>query len=125
MGAWQRVASVLGFNLGIETMQLIVVAAILPSLILLSRTPAYSFFRLIGALSAGFVSLGWIVERAFGAYATTGIATDSARRQRANLWARRIAKVTRRLFQAEPMPDLQVPRRVPKTRTADPLQVLR
>jgi predicted small secreted protein len=37
-------------------------------------------------------------------YASTGIATDSARRQRANLWARRIAKVTRRLFQAEPMP---------------------
>jgi radical SAM superfamily enzyme YgiQ (UPF0313 family) len=58
-------------------------------------------------------------------YATTGIATDSARRQPANLWARRIARVTRRLFQAEPMPDLQVPRRVPNTRTADPLQVLR
>ena len=55
----------------------------------------------------------------------TGIATDSARRERANLWARRIAKVTRRLFQAKPMPDLQVPRRVPNTRTADPLQVLR
>ncbi len=33
-------------------------------------------------------------------YASTGIATDSARRERATLWARRIAKVTRRLFQA-------------------------
>jgi len=42
-------------------------------------------------------------------YASTGIATDSARRERATLWARRIAKMTRRLFQASPMPDLQVP----------------
>jgi len=42
-------------------------------------------------------------------YASTGIATDSARRQRANAWARRIAKITRHLFEADPMPDLQVP----------------
>jgi HupE / UreJ protein len=76
VGAWQRVASVLGFNLGIETMQLIVVAAILPSLILLSRTPAYSFFRLIGALFAGFASLGWIVERAFGADYSVDLVVD-------------------------------------------------
>ena len=66
VGAWQRIASVLGFNLGIETMQLIVVAAILPSLIILSLTPAYSSFRFIGALFAGFASLGWIVERTCG-----------------------------------------------------------
>ena len=39
-------------------------------------------------------------------YASTGIATDSARRQRATLSARRIAKVTRRLFQASPMPGI-------------------
>ena len=56
-------------------------------------------------------------------YARTGIATDSARRERATLWARRIAKVTRRLFQAKPMPDLQVPRRGPAT-SPDPLRVL-
>jgi len=43
-------------------------------------------------------------------YASTGIATDSARRERANWWARRIAKVTRHLFKASPMPELQVPR---------------
>ncbi len=65
VGAWQRIASILGFNLGIETMQLIVVAAILPSLIILSRTPAYTVFRFTGALFAGFASLGWIIERLF------------------------------------------------------------
>lgn len=42
-------------------------------------------------------------------YASTGIATDSARRQRANDWARWIAKWTRKLFHANPMPDLQSP----------------
>lgn len=42
-------------------------------------------------------------------YASTGISTDSARRTRASLLARWIAKPCRRLFQARPMPDLQVP----------------
>jgi radical SAM superfamily enzyme YgiQ (UPF0313 family) len=56
-------------------------------------------------------------------YARTGIATDSARRERATLWARRIAKITRRLFQAKPMPDLQVPRRRTAARP-DPLRIL-
>jgi len=42
-------------------------------------------------------------------YASTGIATDSARRNRANRWARLLAKPCRRLFQAKRMPDLQMP----------------
>ena len=42
-------------------------------------------------------------------YASTGIATDSARKSRANRWARWIAKPCRRLFQAKPMPELRVP----------------
>ncbi|HUF89262.1 MAG TPA: radical SAM protein [Gemmatimonadota bacterium] len=43
-------------------------------------------------------------------YANTGIATDSARVNRSASWARWIAKPCRRLFQAAPMPALQVPR---------------
>ena len=42
-------------------------------------------------------------------YANTGIATDSARVDRASRWARWIARPCRRLFAASPMPDLQVP----------------
>jgi radical SAM superfamily enzyme YgiQ (UPF0313 family) len=42
-------------------------------------------------------------------YANTGIATDSARMQRANRWARAIAVPCQRLFSGQPMPDLQVP----------------
>jgi|SRR5688572_111758 len=43
-------------------------------------------------------------------YANTGIATDSARVNRANQWARLIAKPCRRLFTAKPLPALQRPR---------------
>jgi hypothetical protein len=68
LGRWERVSGVLAFNLGIETMQMIVVGVTLPSLILLSRSRAYSFLRLGGALFAGFASLGWIAERLFGVH---------------------------------------------------------
>jgi radical SAM superfamily enzyme YgiQ (UPF0313 family) len=44
-------------------------------------------------------------------YASTGIATDSARRNRASAWARWLAVPCRKLFQARPMPGLEVPRR--------------
>jgi len=42
-------------------------------------------------------------------YANTGIATDSARVNRAARWARLMVKPCRRLFAGTPMPDLQVP----------------
>ena len=41
LGRWERLLSILGFNLGIEAMQLMVVAAVLPSLLLLSRSRGY------------------------------------------------------------------------------------
>jgi hypothetical protein len=66
LGRWERVASILGFNLGIETMQLVVLALTMPSLVLLSRTRSYSGFRIGGALFAEFASLGWIAERLLG-----------------------------------------------------------
>ena len=47
-------------------------------------------------------------------YANTGIATDSARVERSARRARWLARVARRLFIAQPMPDLQEPR-VPDT----------
>lgn len=59
-------------------------------------------------------------------YASTGITTDSARRSNANQWARLLAKPTLRLFQAKPMPELQVPRRAPMEQvvSVSPLKVL-
>jgi hypothetical protein len=63
LARWERVAGILSFNLGIETMQIAVVAAILPSLLLMSRTRAYPFLRIVGAFCAGVASMGWIAER--------------------------------------------------------------
>ena len=65
LGRWDRIAGILAFNLGIETMQMVVVAAILPSLMLMSRTRGYTILRISGAVFAGFASAGWIVERLF------------------------------------------------------------
>jgi HupE / UreJ protein len=65
LGHWQRVGGIAAFNLGIETMQTLVVAALLPSLLLMSRTHEYTFFRAGGAVLAAVASLGWIVERLF------------------------------------------------------------
>lgn len=47
-------------------------------------------------------------------YAKTGISTDSARRNRAALWARMLAKPTLKLFQGKPMPGLAMPTPVAK-----------
>lgn len=51
-------------------------------------------------------------------YASTGIATDSARRNRANTWGRWIAKPASKLFQGKPMPELQAPARTDRAEAA-------
>jgi hypothetical protein len=42
-------------------------------------------------------------------YAGTGISSDSARRKKAKSWARWIARQTRKVFRANPMPELTHP----------------
>ena len=63
LGWVERLTGILAFNLGIETMQLLVVAAALPSLILMSHTAAYPYLRVPAAVFAALASLGWITER--------------------------------------------------------------
>ena len=58
--------SILGFNLGIELMQLFVIILTIPWLMLLSRTPAYKTVRLIGAVLAGIAATAWVIERVTG-----------------------------------------------------------
>jgi len=74
---WERVAGLLGFNLGIETMQLMVVVATLTSLLLLRRTPAYAVVRNAGALFACFASIGWISERMLNLHNSVDAIVDS------------------------------------------------
>jgi hypothetical protein len=77
LGGWVRVAGIFGFNLGIETMQLIVVAAIMPSLVLMSQTRTYSFLRIAGALFAAFAAAGWISERLLGVHNSVDVIVDN------------------------------------------------
>jgi hypothetical protein len=80
LGRWERVASILAFNLGIETMQLLVIAATMPSLVLLSRTRAYSVLRVGGASFAGLASVGWIAERLLNQHTPVDFVVDTMAR---------------------------------------------
>lgn len=59
----QMAVSLLGFNLGIETVQLLVVALTIPWLLLLARTPLYPRVQMVGAVLALLAALGWLGER--------------------------------------------------------------
>jgi hypothetical protein len=63
LAPWQMTLSILGFNIGIELMQLFVIALIVPWLILLSRSAIYKGVRIAGALFAGIAALAWMMER--------------------------------------------------------------
>jgi hypothetical protein len=63
LARWDRVAGILSFDLGIKAMQLLVVALVLPSLLMMSRTRAYPTFRITGAAFACVASAMWIAER--------------------------------------------------------------
>jgi radical SAM superfamily enzyme YgiQ (UPF0313 family) len=57
-------------------------------------------------------------------YAGTGISTDSARRKKAKTSARWIARQTRKIFQAKPMPELKSPVWEPRPKTRPSLTQL-
>ena len=63
---WTLVSSVLGFNLGIEAFQLLVILAAMPWLVLLARSRVYGPFRIAGAALTGIAAAAWFAERAFG-----------------------------------------------------------
>ena len=64
LDAWHTTLAILGFNVGIECMQLLVVAAAAPWLLLLARTPYYALLRVPAAVVAGAAALAWALERA-------------------------------------------------------------
>ena len=65
LGVSREILSILGFNIGIEIVQLIVVLAFLPALMLFARTRHYDWLRLGGASFAGFAAISWMIERIF------------------------------------------------------------
>ncbi len=63
---WTLISSVLGFNLGIEAFQLLIILVAMPWLVLLARTRAYGPFRIAGATLTGVAAAAWFAERAAG-----------------------------------------------------------
>ncbi len=59
--------AIFGFNLGIEIVQLFVVAASVPALVLLAPTHWYAPLRSLGAAGAGVAAAAWLIERISGA----------------------------------------------------------
>lgn len=55
--------SILGFNIGIELMQLFVILSTVPWLMVLSKNNSYHRLRRIGATCAAVASIAWIIER--------------------------------------------------------------
>jgi hypothetical protein len=75
----QKAQSILGFNIGIELVQLGVVAVVAPLLVLMARSmPLYARFRSTAAALAGFAASAWIVERLFERENPVGRAVDTA-----------------------------------------------
>lgn len=60
LSAMQMAVSLLGFNLGIEAMQLGIVAVTLPALLLLARSGVYPLLRIAAAVLALLAALGWL-----------------------------------------------------------------
>ncbi|MFP9115980.1 HupE/UreJ family protein [Flavobacterium sp. RHBU_3] len=58
--------SLVGFNLGIELMQLIVIVITVPWLIILSRYNVYKYIRITGAVFALMAASAWMTERISG-----------------------------------------------------------
>jgi len=66
LGRGSLVVDLLGFNLGIEITQLLVVALLMPSLVLLSRTGLYRGVRVTLAVAGAALAAAWLVERVAG-----------------------------------------------------------
>lgn len=62
----ELILSLLGFNLGIEAMQIGVIVLCLPALILISQCAVNGKFRVVFATMVAIVALAWLVERVSG-----------------------------------------------------------
>lgn len=59
----KTILSLLGFNIGIEIMQVFVIMIVMPWILILSKDKIYTYFRFFGAIFAAIASIAWILER--------------------------------------------------------------
>ncbi|NNN31345.1 HupE/UreJ family protein [Streptomyces sp. S3(2020)] len=115
----QLVTSLLGFNLGIELVQLLLVCLALPSLLVLARLRVQPVLRVTGAVLTGTAALGWLVDRlgvpnpvartadSAGSHASLLLATLAVTAIAAIAWT--LAHRRRARADADPAPAQQAP----------------
>jgi len=88
---WQ----ILGFNLGIELMQLFIIGVTIPWLLVLSYNNTFTFFRVTGAIVFTVAALGWIVEQISG---TANMAIEIAEGMAAYPWGVMLVLILSAIF---------------------------
>jgi hypothetical protein len=63
LGGVQTAWTLFGFNAGIELGQFAILALVVPWILILARTRAFSAFRLVAAGFTAILALGWFIER--------------------------------------------------------------
>ncbi len=81
-----RIASLLGFNIGIELGQAVIILLLFPALFLMRRTRAYLGLMYGGSVILGLVALGWALERVFGLESTMSTLVDPVLDWPRSLW---------------------------------------
>ena len=65
-GTASTAVTLLGFNVGIEAVQIAIVALVVPPLLVVSRTPLFAVLRTVLAGLTAAAATAWIVNRGFG-----------------------------------------------------------
>ncbi len=66
LSSYRLLVSLLGFNIGIEIMQFLIILLVIPWLLVISRYKIYSVFKNMLAALAGISALAWTTERFSG-----------------------------------------------------------
>jgi hypothetical protein len=90
-GIWQM----LGFNLGMEFMQLLIISVTIPWLLVLSYNNTFTVFRVTGAIVFTVAALSWIVEQISG---TANMAIEIAKGMAAYPWVVMLALILSAIF---------------------------
>ncbi len=81
-----RIASLLGFNVGIELGQAVIILVLFPALFLMRRTRAYLGIMYAGSVVLALVALGWALERVFGLESSVSTVVDPVLDWPRSLW---------------------------------------
>lgn len=77
IGRGDRLSAILGFNLGIEIVQLVIVAVCLPAILWICAEPDRARFRKVASAVIACAALVWLIERLLGTELALGAALQA------------------------------------------------